>query len=517
MERYRNSSLSPNRSSIEQTPPRHMRNSPQSSRDLQKSQLMRQELPSNPNLSQNPNRSLRHEAPRSSAQGEPPMRPRSAGDTSASASAARNRSIERREKLIDSAVVLILLVSMGFPGRYTRLLGGSSSTLLEYGTFGLQLVLMLFSSGRDGVMSIKLLDLKQRYTAVYCMAVVFFADSMFVTRYPSEQIITCVRFTVTILFALWMADRYDGEDILRLICTAQMVFVVLTLLYCVLFPGTIFSKEQGEHDFIGFLRTKNNEAAELSVGILFQIARFKLQRARREIPQRWELMLFVVQGMMLFLCNAKGALFCVAIPAAYLLFVEGRNDPEWRLPLGLVYVVGSVGFLIAALTILPLMEPLLSAIGKDATLTGRTPLWRQIILVMTNSHTFTGYGFGMFWRDRQAVALLHTAFRSNSFMGTMTTGAHNVLLEYWLNVGLFGLASYFIALLASFRQMRKLERQNYIFCAAYMLWFMVMGWTERSMSTYEYQMVFLFLAMGVGSNKPRPVSRRRARLEKEAT
>ena len=171
----------------------------------------------------------------------------------------------------------------------------------------------------------------------------------------------------------------------------------------------------------------------------------------------------------------------------------------------------------AALTILPLMEPLLSAIGKDATLTGRTPLWRHIILVMTNSHTFTGYGFGMFWRDRQAVALLHTAFRSNSFMGTMTTGAHNVLLEYWLNVGLFGLASYFIALLASFRQMRKLERQNYIFCAAYMLWFMVMGWTERSMSTYEYQMVFLFLAMGVGSNKPRPVSRRRARLEKEAT
>ena len=161
MERYRNSSLSPNRSSIEQTPPRHMRNSPQSSRDLQKSQLMRQELPSNPNLSQNPNRSPRHEAPRSSAQGEPPMRPRSAGDT-----------------------------SMGFPGRYTRLLGGSSSTLLEYGTFGLQLVLMLFSSGRDGVMSIKLLDLKQRYTAVYCMAVVFFADSMFVTRYPSEQIIT---------------------------------------------------------------------------------------------------------------------------------------------------------------------------------------------------------------------------------------------------------------------------------------------------------------------------------------
>lgn len=228
------------------------------------------------------------------------------------------------------------------------------------------------------------------------------------TRYPSEQIITCVRFTVTILFALWMADRYDGEDILRLICTAQMVFVVLTLLYCVLFPGTIFFPRTGRTRL--YRISAHQEQRGSGAFRWHPVPDSVVQTAARTAgdPQRWELMLFVVQGMMLFLCNAKGALFCVAIPAAYLLFVEGRNDPEWRLPLGLVYVVGSVGFLIAALTILPLMEPLLSAIGKDATLTGRTPLWRQIILVMTNSHTFTGYGFGMFWRDRQAVALLHS-------------------------------------------------------------------------------------------------------------
>lgn len=414
-------------------------------------------------------------------------------------------------------VVGILLVCMGFPGQYTRLLGGASSTLLEYGTFGLELILMLFSSGNDGLLSLKLLDIRPRYTTIYWMAAVFFADSMFVTRYPSEQLISCIRFTVTILFALWMAGRYDGEKLLQLICTAQAVFVALTLVYCVLFPGTIFSHEQGEHDFIGFMRTKNNAAAELSICMLLQLARFKLQRIRREVPRRRELLLFVVQCMMLVLCNAKGALFCAALPAVYLLFIEGRHGPERRLPLGLIYVIGSVGFLIAALTVLPLLEPLLNAIGKDATLTGRTPLWRQIIQVMTNTHTFTGYGFGMFWRDRQAVALLHTAFRRNSFMGSMTTGAHNVLLEFWLNVGLFGIASYFIAILVSFRQMYKLERSNYIFCAMYLLWFMILGWTERSMSTYEYQMLFLFLAMGVASNKPQPVSRRKARLEKEST
>ena len=80
-------------------------------------------------------------------------------------------------------------------------------------------------------------------------------------------------------------------------------------------------------------------------------------------------MLFVVQGMMLFLCNAKGALFCVAIPAAICCSWRGGTTRSGGCRWGWVYVVGSVGFLIAALTILPLMEPLLSAIGKDATLT----------------------------------------------------------------------------------------------------------------------------------------------------
>ena len=74
-----------------------------------------------------------------------------------------NRSTERRQTLIDLALVfVVLLVSMGFPGQYTRLLGSASSTLLEYTAFGLQLVLMLFSSGKGGVMELRLLDIKPK-------------------------------------------------------------------------------------------------------------------------------------------------------------------------------------------------------------------------------------------------------------------------------------------------------------------------------------------------------------------
>ena len=51
-----------------------------------------------------------------------------------------------------------------------------------------------------------------------------------------------------------------------------------------------------------------------------------------------------------------------------------KEEPGKRLPLGVIYVTLSVAFLITALTILPLFQPLFSLIGKDATLTGSYPV-----------------------------------------------------------------------------------------------------------------------------------------------
>ena len=122
-----------------------------------------------------------------------------------------------KSRIVDTTVIFILLVSFGFPGKYTMLLGSASSKILEYASFGAQLLLMLFSSSEDGFMSLKLLDLKEKYAVIYFMAAVYFLDSMLVTRYPSEQLISCIRYTATIFFALWMVEYYDGEKLFHLI------------------------------------------------------------------------------------------------------------------------------------------------------------------------------------------------------------------------------------------------------------------------------------------------------------
>lgn len=411
---------------------------------------------------------------------------------------------ERKRKLCACAVVFSIMVSFGFPGRYAELLGSGLGTMMQYLSLGLQLLVMLVASGDNGALSWKLIDLRPQYNAIYFMAIVFFVDSMLVTRYPSEQMVSCIRYCLTILYALWLVDYYEPEKILHLICVAQLIVLIFTAIFALIRPSSMFTQEQGSHDFAGIFQTKNNSAAELSVCILMQTAWLKIRREKNMPVPRVYFITLMVQIVLLVLCNSKGALFCAAVPAIYLIWMEKK----YRLPLGVVYVVGSVLFLVVALTVLPILEPLLNAIGKDASLTGRIPMWNQVIAVMTQHNTFTGYGFAMFWRDRKAVALIHSAFSQYSFMGTMTTGAHNVLMEFWLNIGLIGIAAYFFAILASMNRVQQLKRERYILSAAYILWFMMSGWTERSISTFECQTLFLFIAMGTACNKE-PIKPRR--------
>ena len=239
-----------------------------------------------------------------------------------------------KSRIVDTTVIFILLVSFGFPGKYTMLLGSASSKILEYASFGAQLLLMLFSSSEDGFMSLKLLDLKEKYAVIYFMAAVYFLDSMLVTRYPSEQLISCIRYTATIFFALWMVEYYDGEKLFHLIAAAQVIFTCLTFAFMLLRPGAVFSQEQGEHDFTGFLRTKNNAASQFSICILLQIAWFRILRAKQMIVSRKYLLSLLAQGIFLVLCNAKGAVLCLIFPLLYVLFgkYKAADHPGYDQP-----------------------------------------------------------------------------------------------------------------------------------------------------------------------------------------
>lgn len=393
-------------------------------------------------------------------------------------------------------LVLFMFCSIGFPGNYTKVFGDTFKMLIDYTLFLLQIAIMLITSG-NSMQNIKIIDLKSRYWSIYIFLLIIFLVSMIGTSNRIEETVSCVRFSVTALFALWIIDHLTLEKIMECLYRAQIMYVAAAVAFAVLFPGYYERQSDQETAFLGMEDTKNVTAQILCFGILMQLVLWKVYSSHNKSVSRFFVIFFVAQCVLLFLADSTSAiLICIIVGVLTIIFGD-----RLRINLGLMCVIASVVFLIMAMTILPVMEPALNAIGKDATLTGRIPLWQQILDVIRENHTMVGYGYGHFWFDDEAVELIHAGFSKQSFMSHMTAGAHNNLLEMWLNTGLIGLIAYFGMLIIAFSHPGKISAENYLFCLTFMSFYTLCGFTERGWTTYNYKVFALFLAAGFACKK----------------
>lgn len=408
----------------------------------------------------------------------------------------------------DLFIVYIILNSYGFPGRYQSVFGHSMRTLLDYGAFFLQIAMMLLSSS-DKVTDIKLIDFKKKYTGIYLAVTVIGVVSMAAARNKSLEAVSVVRLSTTALFAIWLCENYRPRRVLEFAYYAQILFIIASLVFITVFRSYYIRGSSYQNDYVGLYGVKNEAASQLSFSLLLQMALLKLVKEDGEgiadIPFFWPVL--ITQIILLFSSHGVGGLFFAGVPILYIFFSGTLIDKKDRLQIGPIYLAGSIGFLFIAMTVIPFFKPVFDLLGKDITLTGRTLLWEQIIEVMTKHKTLTGYGYGMFWRDPQAVKLVHAGFDEYSFMGNMTSGGHNTILELWLNCGLLGVASIFGMVLYAFRAPNRIPYDAYIMSSSYMLWYMMHGWMERASGNYEYNIIFLYLAAAYACNKTIPPKR----------
>ena len=395
---------------------------------------------------------------------------------------------------ISPALILILFVSLGFPGNYTKVFGFGIKPLFEYAAFVLQLLIMAVTSSND-MLEIKLLDMDFRFRPIYWFVFEIFISSMIVTSYRQDQFISCFRVMITAFFSLWMIKNISIKTLLKHLYYAQILFTAVSAAFPVLFPAYDIRSEEYEGVYVGILGVKNAAASELAFGLLMQTLLYMAMKEDDETPGILFYLTFSVQIILLLLTRGTGSLFMLAIP---LLFaIHSMRQKKCSLDIGMIYLVVNFGFLFIALNILPLFEPLLNMLGKDATLTGRIPLWRQLISVMQQTHTLFGFGYGMFWRDQQAVDLMHAGFSEYSFMSQMTSGSHNNVMELLANDGIAGIAVFFLSILASTRHLKKAPLFTRIYVTSHLLFHMLHGLTERDWSNFQYGLVFLFISMGM--------------------
>jgi exopolysaccharide production protein ExoQ len=103
-----------------------------------------------------------------------------------------------------------------------------------------------------------------------------------------------------------------------------------------------------------------------------------------------------------------------------------------------VVVLGTVCLLLVANS-----EVVLTALGKEPTLTGRTELW-EAVWSRILERPWLGYGYEAFWTGWQgaSAAVLEA-------VGWETPHAHNGVLDLWLSLGFIGVATFAVSFVAA--------------------------------------------------------------------
>jgi O-antigen ligase len=152
----------------------------------------------------------------------------------------------------------------------------------------------------------------------------------------------------------------------------------------------------------------------------------------------------VLVAFLVFMAHAATArvitmLYIGLMGSVYLYGKFGR-----RSSLVIAGLLLSVGIFTASVGVLFLPQ-LLSALGRNATLSGRTEIW-NLVLVSIGKRPLLGYGFYAFWlglRGESARLIVGT----NWVFGY----AHNGILEIWLQLGLVGVGLFVLTLFQAAR------------------------------------------------------------------
>jgi len=169
-----------------------------------------------------------------------------------------------------------------------------------------------------------------------------------------------------------------------------------------------------------------------------------------------------------------------------------------------------IAFLLTVLIIIPLLwqaslnkavSPILLVLGRESSLTGRVPLWTDLIKIANKKWMF-GSGFENFWLVNFSIIWQKYSFRPNN--------AHNGYIEIYLNLGITGLCILIILLFVNLsklvKQLEK-ERNVYVLIFIYFLMVLINNISEAFFFKTNLEWFIVIVASFVGGRELEVVNR----------
>ncbi len=197
----------------------------------------------------------------------------------------------------------------------------------------------------------------------------------------------------------------------------------------------------GEMMFTGVTTQKNSLGEMVLIFSLFLLWDYFASQPSISLRQiksvPWDLVILLLMGFWLLrLSQSKTSLLCLMVSAVLLL--RGKKLSSKKISRAVL--TGAVALpilLFFSQQFSDVIGPLLEALGRDATFTGRTEIWSHITLGTVNP--LIGSGYWNFWGGPGGLAF-------NESLHEVIPNAHNGYIDIYLDGGFIGLGLLFLLL-----------------------------------------------------------------------
>jgi exopolysaccharide production protein ExoQ len=276
---------------------------------------------------------------------------------------------------------------------------------------------------------------------------------------------------ITTLFAVYLIVRFDLGRLVAMLVQLNAVAVVGSFaVAAVAHHLAVMGSIDYPTAWRGVYTSKNTLGGMSATGILIAVYALRHGYGSRLIAAA------VIPGNFVLLYLSQSAtplmlLLVTAYAVVTAMAFRQRNAGGFAIGFAMM-LIGMVGIALIAVG----WADLLAALGRSATLTGRTRIW-QMSLDNIAQRPWLGYGFGAFWRSAEFEA--RTMWQ---ILQWIVPHAHNLWLEIGLELGIVGMTGVTLVWIAAFwRGIRVLTApaaRHVVFCLAMLTSILVGNLTE---------------------------------------
>ncbi len=237
---------------------------------------------------------------------------------------------------------------------------------------------------------------------------------------------------VTSLCGVALAARFDWRGLARLFAASFAILAVGCLIAGAFIPQVGRMSDIFPGAWRGLWLEKNRLGDMMTMGFVLFLGAAAVDRARWRV---WAGFAVLALALVL-LSTSKTSLLALGAGTGALLFVWlARRGPVAGVAMVWLAVV-AIGFIACVAVFAPNL--VIGALGKDATLTGRTTIWAAAMRVI-HMRPWLGWGYGAVWDNMNPWGPLARIIDEAGFR---PRHAHSSWVEMWLGLGIVGLVAW---------------------------------------------------------------------------